>query len=181
MFRRDLSGEAMRTQKLKTEIWLPRDRASVFAFFSDPKNLEELTPDWLHFEILTPTPVKMAAGGCIDYRLRWHGIGLRWCSEITTWEPPERFVDRQIRGPYRVWIHEHTFAALDGGTLVGDTVEYATPGGILIDKWLVARDLDRIFTYRHQRLYERFGGDPSSPKRGCTPAEPPARLRGLGA
>lgn len=130
----------------------------MFAFFSNPQNLEELTPDWLHFEILTPMPVEMAAGTCIDYRLRWYGIRLRWRSEIAAWEPPGRFVDRQIRGPYRVWIHEHSFADLNGGTLVGDTVEYATRGGggILIDKWLVGRDLDRIFTYRHNRLRERF-------------------------
>lgn len=107
----------------------------MFAFFSNPQNLEELTPDWLHFEILTPMPVEMAAGTCIDYRLRWYGIRLRWRSEIAAWEPPGRFVDRQIRGPYRVWIHEHSFADLNGGTLVGDTVEYATRGGggILID------------------------------------------------
>ena len=103
-------------------------------------------------------PLQMKSGVLIDYRLRLYGIPLHWQSEICVWEPPHRFVDRQIRGPYRVWIHEHTFAELNGGTLVGDTVEYAAPGGILVQKLFLARDLRRIFAYRHERLRKRFGG-----------------------
>ena len=154
----------MKTHKLKTEIWLPQKRTTVFSFFADPRNLEDLTPEWLHFKILTPLPLQMKSGVLIDYRLRLYGIPLHWQSEICVWEPPHRFVDRQIRGPYRVWIHEHTFAELNGGTLVGDTVEYATPGGILIQKLFIARDLRRIFAYRHARLRQRFGAsNPQDP------------------
>jgi ligand-binding SRPBCC domain-containing protein len=148
----------MKTHKLKTEIWLPQKKTTVFSLFADPQNLEELTPGWLHFEILTPLPLPMKPGVRIDYRLRLYGIPLRWQSEISVWEPPHRFVDRQIRGPYRLWIHEHTFAEHRGGTLVGDTVEYAAPGGILAQKLFLARDLKRIFAFRHERLRQRFGG-----------------------
>jgi len=152
----------MKTHKLKTEIWLPQKRTTVFSFFTDPRNLEDLTPGWLHFEILTALPLQMKSGVLIDYGLRLYGIPLHWQSEICVWEPPHRFVDRQIRGPYRVWIHEHTFAELNGGTLVADTVEYATPGGILVQTLFLARDLRRIFAYRHERLRKRFG--PSNPQ-----------------
>jgi ligand-binding SRPBCC domain-containing protein len=100
----------------------------------------------------------------IDYRLRLYGIPLHWQSEMCVWEPPHRFVDRQIQGPYRVWIHEHTFTELNGGTLVADTVEYAAPGGILVQKLFLARDLRRIFAYRHERLRKRFGrSNPQDP------------------
>jgi ligand-binding SRPBCC domain-containing protein len=154
----------IKTHKLKTEIWLPQKRTKVFSFFADPRNLEDLTPEWLHFEILTPMPLQMKSGVVIDYRLRLYGIPLHWQSEISAWEPPHRFVDRQIRGPYRVWIHEHRFAEVDGGTLVGDAVEYAAPGGILVQKLFLARDLRRIFTHRHARLRQRFGAsDPRDP------------------
>jgi len=88
--------------------------------------------------------------------LRLRGIPLRWQSEITVWEPPRRFVDRQTRGPYSLWVHEHIFKEQDGGTLIGDRVEYAVPGGRLAQKLLVAPDLERIFKYRHQVLQELF-------------------------
>jgi ligand-binding SRPBCC domain-containing protein len=154
----------MKTHRLKTEMWLPQKRTTVFSFFADPRNLEDLTPGWLHFEILTPLPLQMKPGALIDYRLRLYSIPLRWQSEISVWEPPHRFVDRQIRGPYRLWIHEHTFAEVDGGTQVGDTVEYAALGGSLVQKLFLARDLRRIFAYRHARLRQRFGGsDPQDP------------------
>ena len=148
----------IKTHKLKTEIWLPQKRTTVFSFFADPRNLEDLTPEWLHFEILTPMPLQMKSGVLIDYRLRLYGIPLHWQSEISVWEPPHRFVDRQIQGPYRVWIHEHMFTEHRGGTLVGDTVEYAAPGGILVHRLFIARDLRRIFAYRQARLRHRFGG-----------------------
>src|SRR5579871_2259342 len=100
-----------------TELWLPRDRPAVFSFFADAHNLETLTPPWLNFEVLTPRPIEMRAGAKIDYQLRVHGIPLRWQSEITAWQPPSQFVDAQRRGPYRQWIHTHTFEEKNGGTL----------------------------------------------------------------
>jgi len=83
-------------------------------------------------------------------------VPVRWQSEISVWEPPHRFVDRQIKGPYKLWVHEHTFSAGCGGTLVGDNVEYAVPGGTLVQKFLVAPDIARIFAYRHKTLEELF-------------------------
>jgi ligand-binding SRPBCC domain-containing protein len=128
----------------------------VFEFFSDPHNLDRLTPAWLHFEILTPAAVKIEQGSLLDYRLRMHGIPIRWQSEIAVWHPPQHFVDRQTKGPYSLWVHEHTFEDHDGGTVIGDNVEYAVPGGSLVQKLLVAPDLERIFKYRHQILEGLF-------------------------
>jgi ligand-binding SRPBCC domain-containing protein len=146
----------MRIYQLQTQLWLPQPCEEIFTFFSDPRNLDRLTPPWLHFEILTPNSVEMNAGTLLDYRLRLHGIPIRWQSEISVWEPPNRFVDRQTKGPYRQWVHEHTFSAHKGGTLVGDSATYAVPGGRIIQKLLVAPDLDRVFDYRHKILKQLF-------------------------
>jgi ligand-binding SRPBCC domain-containing protein len=146
----------MKTYQLQTHLWLPQPREEIFSFFSDPKNLDRLTPPWLHFEILTPKCVEMRAGTLLDYRLRLHRVPIRWQSEITVWDPPCRFVDRQTRGPYRLWVHEHTFAVENGGTVVGDHVTYAALGGPLIHRLFVAPDLAKIFRYRQQILREIF-------------------------
>jgi len=146
----------MKIHRLETELWLPRPREQVFRFFADPGNLERLTPSWLHFEIATPPDVNIGQGTLLDYRLRLHGIPLRWQSEIAVWEPPDRFVDRQTRGPYSLWVHEHTFIERDGGTVIGDRVEYAMPGGWIVQKCFVAPDLQRIFNYRHRVLEQIF-------------------------
>jgi hypothetical protein len=146
----------METHLFKTEIWLPRPLQEVFAFFADARNLQRITPPWLSFEVLAPGETEMKAGTLIDYKLRVHGMPLRWRSEITVWEPPRRFVDEQRRGPYRLWIHEHRFAEKDKGTLVTDDVRYAVPGGALVNKLFVAGDVARIFEHRKQKLEEIF-------------------------
>ena len=143
---------------LAMEHWLPRKPEDVFDFYADAFNLERLTPPWLRFEVVTPAPITMRSGAEIDYRLRLHGLSLKWRSRITVWDPPHRFVDEQVRGPYRTWVHEHTFTPHEGGTLVGDHVQYAMFGGWLADRLLVRRDLGRIFAFRQQRLAEIFGG-----------------------
>lgn len=139
---------------------LPRPPQDVFPFFSDAFNLEAITPGWLHFQVLTPAPVTMAAGALLEYRLRLHGLPLRWLTRIETWEPPVRFVDIQVRGPYRLWHHTHSFEP-DGedGTLMRDRVRYALPFGPLGElahRALVRRDLDRIFAFRHAAVRERL-------------------------
>ena len=142
---------------LQSEILLPRPLGEVFAFFSDARNLEAITPGWLSFHILSPTPMVMRPGTLIDYQLRVRGLPLRWRSEITAWDPPHRFVDEQRRGPYRRWIHEHTFTTHPGGTLCRDHVRYAVWGGKIIQKLFVRRDVETIFAFREQKLRELFG------------------------
>jgi ligand-binding SRPBCC domain-containing protein len=146
----------MKSYRLETQVWLNRPREDVFKFFADPQNLERLTPSWLHFKILTPPGTEIRRGALLDYRLRIRGIPLRWQSEIAVWEPPLRFVDRQTRGPYSLWVHEHTFAEKQQGTLVGDRVEYAVRGGRLVQKFLVGPDLERIFRFRQRVLQQIF-------------------------
>ena len=135
---------------------------TVFSFFSNARNLEVLTPPWLRFRVVTEGEIRMSRGTRIDYRLRLRGLPLRWRSEITAWEPPHRFVDEQVVGPYRSWIHEHRFGLDERPgrgpvVIASDEVHYQAPGGRLIDRFLVAPDLDRIFRYRRARLRERFG------------------------
>jgi ligand-binding SRPBCC domain-containing protein len=141
---------------LETEQWFPRPRGEVFDFFADAGNLEMITPPFLHFQIVTPRPIELRAGALIDYRLSLHHVPIRWRTEISAWEPSTRFIDQQLRGPYRYWIHEHTFADKDGGTLVRDAVSYAVPGGRLINWLIVERDLKRIFGYRRQVLEQQL-------------------------
>lgn len=140
-----------------SSVWLPRPLEEVFPFFADAHNLEELTPPFLRFEVLTPRPIPMAAGTRIDYRLRLHGIPIRWQSEITAWEPMRMFVDEQRRGPYRAWVHTHRFTAKEGGTLVEDEVRYDVWGGALVNALFVRNDVARIFAYREAKLRARFG------------------------
>ncbi len=142
----------MRRFEFKTEQLLPRPLDQVFPFFSDPRNLQAITPPWLDFEITTKGDLQMREGLVIDYRLRIRGIPLRWRSEITIWQPPRRFVDEQRTGPYRFWIHEHTFEAIGNSTRIGDYVQYGVPGGVLVQRLFVARDVARIFEFRRAKL-----------------------------
>ncbi len=151
----------MRTFVYESSVWLPRPLEEVFEFFADASNLEVITPSSLKFGIATPTPIDIKAGTLIDYRLRFRGIPLRWRSEITVWEPPHRFVDMQVKGPYRLWIHEHSFAERDGGTLAADRVAYAVWGGALANKLVIRRDVERIFDYRKQTLTAMFANGES--------------------
>jgi ligand-binding SRPBCC domain-containing protein len=141
---------------LRARLFLPLDPARVFPFFADARNLEKITPPWLHFEIISPLPATMRAGARIDYRLRLHGLSLHWQSEITVWDPPRRFVDEQRRGPYRTWIHEHTFRECNGGCEMEDYVKYAVLGGRLVNALFVKNDVMRIFQFRARTLKTIF-------------------------
>jgi ligand-binding SRPBCC domain-containing protein len=146
----------MRIREFSTELWLPLPPAELFPFFAAAANLDALTPPWLNFHIVTPPPIAMREGALIDYRLRVRGVPLRWRTRINVWQPPYRFVDEQIRGPYRQWIHEHTFEARDGGTLARDVVHYAVPWDFLVHHWLVRPDIEKNFAFRAQELRKRF-------------------------
>lgn len=141
----------MMVYTLQREQRLPQPIEQVFAFFADAGNLEAITPPWLRFQILTPRPIAMAPGALIDYRLRWHGMPIRWTTRIDRWEPPMRFCDVQLQGPYLLWEHEHTFEPCEAGTRMFDVVRYATRFGVLgrlADRLIVRSDLDAIFDYR---------------------------------
>ena len=142
----------MRIHRLERTQRLAAPPGEVFEFFADALNLEAITPAWLSFRVITPGPIEMRPGALIEYRLRLHGVPVRWLTRIEVWEPGRRFVDVQVRGPYRLWHHTHTFEPDgSGGTLVRDSVRYALPLGPLgglAHRLFVARDLRRIFDHR---------------------------------
>ena len=152
----------MRTHILQREQFLrglaPSD---VFPFFADARNLEAITPPLLGFRVVTPDPIEMRVGTLIQYRLRLHGVPINWLTSIQAWEPPHRFVDVQVRGPYALWHHTHTFEVVDGGTLMRDTVRYAIGFGVLGDiarRTLVRRDVDAIFDHRARTVPSLLAG-----------------------
>jgi ligand-binding SRPBCC domain-containing protein len=132
----------------------------AFDFYGDALNLEPMTPPWLHFEVTTPGELTLRQGTLLDYRLRLHGVPVHWQSRIETWEPPERFVDSQAKGPYAFWEHTHLFEKHgDVATVIHDRVRYAVPLGPLgsvAHKLFVRRDLERIFDYRSSAASERL-------------------------
>jgi ligand-binding SRPBCC domain-containing protein len=144
-----------RTHVLERTQLVRRPRRQVWGFFADPANLEELTPDFLRFRMITPHPVRLVAGARIDYRLSLFGIPFAWRTRIEDVVPGDCFVDVQLAGPYRRWRHTHRFDDAPGGTLVGDRVEYELPLGplgSLAHALFVARTLDAIFEFRRQRV-----------------------------
>ena len=147
------------TLERRQRIDLPAER--VFEFFSKAHNLQALTPAWMSFNVITPEPIEMRPGALIDYRLKVHGLPLRWRTRIELWEPPVRFVDVQLRGPYALWEHTHTFEPDgDAAVVIGDHVRYALPLGPLGElahAALVKRDIKRIFDYRELAVRREFG------------------------
>ena len=142
----------------RQRLELPVQRA--FEFYAEARNLALITPPWMGFEVITPGPIEMRPGALIDYRLKLHGVPVRWRTRIVVWEPPLRFVDIQVRGPYALWEHTHTFEP-DGehAVLIGDRVRYAIPLGPLgraAHTAFVKRDLKQVFDYRALAVTERL-------------------------
>jgi uncharacterized protein (TIGR01777 family) len=151
----DLCADSCR--ELTREQWLARPPEEVFPFFSDPYNLERITPDFLRFRVDGMDTAQVQQGTSIDYRLAVHGLPMRWRSRIDSWQPNRSFVDVQTRGPYDVWHHTHEFEPANGGTIVRDRVRYALPFGALgelVAGGLVERDLAMIFDVRRARMEE---------------------------
>ena len=154
---------------------VPLELDETFAFFSDVANLGAITPPWLHFRVLTPD-VALGPGALIDYRLRVRFVPVRWRTRIEVWEPGRRFVDRQLRGPYRDWEHTHEFEPVEGGTLIVDRIRYRLPLGplgALAHALVVRRDLERIFDFRREAIARLLGqpaGRWDAPPAGTEPA-----------
>lgn len=152
------SGGRVHRLERRQRVELPAERA--FEFYADALNLEAITPPWLGFEVTTPAPVRMGAGTLLDYRLGLHGMPLRWRTRIEVWEPPRRFVDVQVSGPYTLWEHAHEFEPAGfEAVVIHDHIRYALPLGPLGELahlLFVRRDLERIFDYRRDAVHERL-------------------------
>jgi ligand-binding SRPBCC domain-containing protein len=144
----------------RQEQWISRPIEEVFGFFADARNLEDITPPWLGFKILSMSSSAISDGTEIRYRLRLHLIPIHWRTEIRRWNPPHRFVDVQRSGPYRLWHHTHSFQAHSNRTKMIDVVRYALPFGFvgqIVHTLTVRSDMRRIFDYRRQRIHQLFG------------------------
>jgi len=150
----------MKTFEINMKQYINKPLEVVFEFFSKPENLEMITPKSLSFNILTPTPIKMEKGSLIDYTIRLFGIPIHWRTLISDYEPPFRFVDQQIKGPYTFWHHTHTFKLVEGGVEIIDEVKYSLPLGwlgTLAHAIWVRKDLEKIFEYRKTVIQNYFG------------------------
>ncbi len=155
-------------QRIDVEQWVPQPPAAVFPFYADVRNLERITPPFLRFRVLGSSDARLREGTLIDYRLSLHGLPVRWRSRIEVWRPDDAFVDRQVRGPYTLWHHRHTFEPHAGGTLVRDRVNYRLPFGAfgeLLAGRLVARDLGRIFDYRRAVIADLYAAPADNARR----------------
>lgn len=145
----------MKVHVLRQEQTLPAPIDDVFPFFARPENLGKLTPDFLGFRLLTPSPIPMHVGSLIDYVVTINGVPMRWTTCIAEYDPPHRFVDVQLKGPYSFWHHTHTFEPRGEETLIRDEVRYALPFGPLGEvahALMVKRQLNTIFNYRRSYL-----------------------------
>jgi ligand-binding SRPBCC domain-containing protein len=160
----------VKTWTLERQQTIPRPRSEVFAFFEDAANLGRITPPFLRFRIATPPPIAMGVGTLIDYRIALFGVPMRWRTRIDVYEPQVRFVDTQLRGPYRLWRHTHEFRDEPGGTLIIDRVEYALGfgfAGSIARALFVRRTLERIFDYRSATVSAIFAADADTPARSA--------------
>ena len=149
----------MRVHVLEREQRVAQPLGEVFAFFAQAGNLERITPPWLRFEVLGE-PGEVGPGTLVEYRLRLHAVPVRWRTRIDEFRDGQAFVDRQVRGPYRLWHHTHEFEADGDGTVVRDRIRYALPfgpAGELAHRLFVRRDLERIFDFRHAAVREQLG------------------------
>ena len=150
---------SLRFNTSQREQWIPQPIDHVFSFFADAQNLEQITPSWLGFRILSMSSNSITSGTEIRYRLKFHGIPVHWLTEIHRWVPPHLFVDVQKSGPSKLWHHAHRFQSHGEGTRMIDVVRYALPFGIvgrIAHSFGIREDVRQIFDYRRQRIDELF-------------------------
>ncbi len=149
----------MTSYSFYSEQFFKKPITEVFDFFKRPENLDAITPAKLGFKILTPGPILMQKNAIIDYTIRLYGVPMRWQTQITDYHPPYSFTDTQVKGPYKTWIHTHTFSEKDGGTLMTDNVQYSLfwgPVGEIARVLFVKREIEKIFQARRQVLEKIF-------------------------
>jgi len=147
--------------RLNVSMKLPLKIDEVFSFFSEASNLERITPPELRFQIITPQPIRIAQGTKIDYRLSLFGIPFRWQTRILSWDTPFRFSDEQVCGPFKRWVHHHSFSEKNGITSITDDVYYRLPFQPLgeIAYPLVRVQLRRIFAFRQKAVKQALLGN----------------------
>jgi ligand-binding SRPBCC domain-containing protein len=150
----------MGSYTLKRTQRLPIDLDQAWDFFSSPHNLQDITPAYMNFQILSDQE-RMYAGQIIRYHVSpILGIPLFWMTEITHVKDKQYFVDEQRFGPYALWHHKHFFKAIPGGIEMTDLLDYKLPLGFLgniAHALFVRRQIESIFEYRNKVLAERFG------------------------
>ena len=151
---------------LERRLWLPRPRPDVFAFFADPRNLAVMQPRWARPTWIAEPPARLEPGALLDFSVRMGALPVRWRVMVREFDPPFRFVDVQLWGPFARWEHRHRFleegseTATVAGTWVEDRVTYRLPLGPLgraAHVLGVGRRIVGLFDFRDRRLRERFG------------------------
>jgi hypothetical protein len=142
---------------LERSQFIPAPIETVFAPFADAANLQAITPPWLHFRIISTLPIEMRTGARIAYWLRLHGVPIRWRTRIVAWDPPHRFVDVQMSGPFALWCHTHTFEEVPGWH--ARPRPRRLPGRVrtvrqLAHRLLVRRDIEKIFDFRQEAILD---------------------------
>ena len=151
----------MKIFKLHTKQKLPITIQAAWDFLSDPKNLKDITPDKMNFNITDCDYKKIYPGQIIQYTVTpLLNIPLKWVTEITHVVDKKYFVDEQRFGPYSLWHHKHFIKEIENGIEMEDVIHYKIPGGIFgefLNSLFIRNQLDEIFEYRKNKLIEIFG------------------------